>query len=99
MEHPEWTIQGWTIKFLLSEKLLHQIEKISRADNWYEDPIVVDTWMEKMHICFNSIQQFYSAFGVIPQGVDRLFDEDTGMIIQGRSIDEKLKTITFTLTL
>lgn len=94
----EWLIQDWKIGFLLSDRLLAEISKLSRVDNWYEDPIIVDTYIDRINICFNSIQQYYTTFGILPQVGDRLYDEETGMIIQDRSIDGGLMTITFTLS-
>lgn len=98
IDHPDWVVRGWRIKFLLSDKVIHQVRVLSRVDHWYEDPVVADTWMNKMLVCFNSIQQFYNTFGLLPQVNDRLFDEDTGLIVQDRSIDGGMKTITFTLS-
>ncbi|WP_223860831.1 hypothetical protein [Spirosoma validum] len=97
LDHPDWKIQGWQIKFLLSERLLHEIKKISRVSNWYEDPVIADTWTNKLFICFNSIQNYYKVFGVLPQVGDRLFSEESGLIVQERSIDGNVMTITFTL--
>jgi hypothetical protein len=99
IEHPHWVIQGWQIKFLLSDKLLHQAKLLSRVDNWYEDPVIADTWQQKVSVCFNSIFQFYDAFGQFPQVGDRLFNEESGMIVQDRSIDGNLKQMTFTLSI
>ncbi|UFH54182.1 hypothetical protein [Spirosoma sp. KNUC1025] len=98
IEQDDWVIRGWTVKFLLSDKLLHQVKLISRAEHWYEDPVVADTWIVRVRICFNSIQQYYNTFGLLPQIGDRLFNEDSGLAIQDRSIDGGLKHITFTLT-
>ena len=97
VEHPTWSIKGWKIKFLLSERMLHQVKKLSRVNNWYEDPDVVAIWRDRLSVCYNSIYNFYDDFGIPPQIGDRLFDEDSGVIIQDRSIDGRLKTITFTL--
>ena len=99
LEHPDWQIEGWKIKFLLSERLLHDVKKISRVSNWYEDPIIAATWTERLTICFNSIQNFYNIFRAMPQIGDRLFNEDSGLMIQERSIDGSLMTITFTLSI
>lgn len=93
-----WLIKGWAIHFLFSEKQLHQVKKLSRIDNWYEDPIVKDTCMDRLCTCYNSINKFYNTFGVLPQVGDRLFDEDSGMIVQERSIDGDLMVISFTLS-
>ncbi|MCK8494560.1 MULTISPECIES: hypothetical protein [Spirosoma] len=97
-EHDEWVIQEWKVRFLLSEKQLHFIKKHSTVFNWYEDQLIADTWEEKLKICFNSIHKFYRTFGVLPQVGDRLFDEDTGLLILDRSIDGGLMTVTFTLS-
>lgn len=96
-DHPDWKIQGWQIKFLLSERLLHEIKKISRVSNWYEDPVIADTWTAKLSTCFNSIHNYYNVFGVLPQVGDRLFNEESGLMVQERSIDGNVMTITFTL--
>ena len=97
LDHPDWRIEGWQIKFLLSERLLSEIKKISRVSNWYEDPVIADTWIERLWICFNSIQNFYTVFKVLPQVGDRLFNEESGLIVQERSIDGNVMVITFTL--
>lgn len=99
IDHPDWMVRGWQIKFLLSDKVIHQVRLLSRVDNWYEDPVIADTWMNKMSICVNSIQQFYDTFGLLPQVNDRLSDEDTGLMVQDRSIDGRLKTIIYTLSI
>lgn len=99
IEHKEWSVEGWKIKFILSERQLHEVKKLSRVSNWYEDPIVVATCMNRLCICFDSIQNYYKTFGMLPQIGDRLFDEDAGLIIQDRSIDGHLMTITFTLSI
>ncbi|WP_420151075.1 hypothetical protein [Spirosoma sp.] len=99
IDHSDWIIRGWKIKFLLSDRLLHQVRLLSRADDWYEDPIVTDTWIAKMEICFNSIQQFYNTFGLLPHIGDRLFNEESGFVVQDRSIDGGHKQITFTLSI
>lgn len=99
LDHPNWQIEGWKIKFLLSERLLHDVKKISRVSNWYEDPIIADTWTEKLFICFNSIQAYYKIFKALPQVGDRLFNEDLGLFVQERSIDGNVMTITFTLSI
>ncbi len=94
----DWLIKGWEIHFLLSEKKLHQVKKISTIDNWYEDPIVIDTIIDRLRTCFKGIKKFYTTFGVLPQVGDRLFDEDSGMVIHERSIDADLMVISFTLS-
>jgi len=98
ISHPSWIIKGWTIHFLLSEKQLHQVKKISILDNWYEDPIVVSTCLDRLRTCYNSIQKYYDTFGLLPVVGDRLFDEDSGLIVQDRSIDGDLMVISFTLS-
>ena len=97
IKHKDWSIKGWEIHFLFCEKQLHQFKKLSRVDNWYEDPIVIDTCYDRLHTCYRSIQKFYDTFGVLPQVGDRLFDEDSGMIIHERSIDANAMVIGFTL--
>lgn len=94
----DWSIKGWKIYFLLAEKQLHQVKKLSGIENWYEDPIVIDTCYDRLCTCFRSIRKYYDTFGILPQVGDRLFDEDSGLIIQDRSIDGDLMTITFTLS-
>ncbi|UFH54594.1 hypothetical protein [Spirosoma sp. KNUC1025] len=96
-KHTEWHIKQWQVKFLLSEKLLHQVKKQSKISNWYEDQGVTEKWIERLSICFDSINKFHNSFGTLPQVGDRLYDEDTGMIVQDRSIDGNLMTITYTL--
>lgn len=99
LDHPDWEIEGWQIKFLLSERLLHDVKKLARVSNWYEDPIIADTWTRRLFVCFVSIQSYYKNFKTLPQTGDRLFDEDSGLIIQERSIDGNVMTITFTLSI
>lgn len=99
IEHQDWSIRGWKVNFLFSERQLYEVKKLSRVSNWYEDPIVADTWTVRLNTCFSSIQNFYNTFGVLPQVGDRLFDENSGMIIQDRAIDGHLMTITFTLSI
>lgn len=99
IEHTDWKIQNWQIKFVLSEKQLGIVRKQSKVANWYEDPVITDTWVERMDICVYSIQQYYKSFGVLPHIGDRLFDKTTtGATIEERSIDGYLRTITFTLS-
>ncbi|GAB4016640.1 hypothetical protein [Spirosoma koreense] len=98
IESPDWVIQGWQVKFILSEKQLHQIRKLSRVENWYEDPVIAATEMHKLNICFTSIRKFYEVFGTLPQIGDRLFNEDSGMVVQARSIDGSVDTITYVLS-
>jgi hypothetical protein len=94
----DWVINGWSIVFLLSERQLNEIKKRSKIDNWYEDPVIKDTYIERLCICFNSIKKVYTTLGVLAQVGDRLFDEASGMIIQERSFDGNLMTITYTLS-
>ena len=94
----EWTVNDFKILFLLSERILTEIRKLSQAANWYEDPVVSATYIDRVNTCFISIRQYYKAFGVLPQVGDRLYNEDTGMIVQERAIDGGLMTITFTLS-
>ncbi len=97
IEDQDWVVNEWKVKFLLSERYLHQVKKLSRVDNWYEDPIVTSTVMDRLSVCFSSLQAYHKTFGTLPQIGDRLFNEDSGLIIQSRSIDGDLKTLTFTL--
>ncbi|MBD2753394.1 hypothetical protein [Spirosoma validum] len=99
IEQDTWMVRGWKIKFILSDKLLHQAKLLSRVDHWYDDPIVADTYIEKMAVCFNSIQQFHHTFGLLPQVGDRLYNEESGVIVQDRSIDGGLKHITFRVSI
>ena len=99
IDHQDWVLEDWKIKFILSERMLHEVKKLARVDNWYEDPIVADTWRDRVSICYDSIYSFHETFGIPPQVGDRLFDEDTGVIIQNRAIDGRLKTITFTISI
>lgn len=98
LDHPDWLIEGWQIKFMLSERVLYDVKKIARVSNWYEDPIIAATWTEKLCLYFNSLQRFYQIFRVLPQVGDRLLIEDSGLIIQERAIDGEARTITFTLS-
>ena len=99
LHYKQWTIKGFKILFLLSERVLTEIRKLSRADNWYEDPVVGATYIDRVNTCYISIQKYYEAFGILPQVGDRLYNEDTGMIVHDRSIDGGLMTITYTLSL
>ena len=94
---PKWVIADWQIKFMLSDKLLTLARKRSALGNWYEDPVVVATWQEAIYVCYNSVQKYHNTFGTLPVVGDRLFDEDSGLLVQDRSIDGGLMTITFTL--
>jgi hypothetical protein len=94
-----WIIKDWRIHFLLSERKLHQAKKLSLLDEWYNDPILIDTCVDRLSTCFKSIKKFHNTFGVLPQVGDRLFDEDSGLIVQERSIDGDLMVITFTLSI
>ena len=99
VHYPEWIIREWKIVFLFSEKLLGQIRKLSKVNNWYEDPVIVEAYLDRVNVCFISIQKYHATFNILPQVGDRLYDEDTGMIVQDRAIDGELMTITFTLSL
>ena len=98
LHYPQWRVQKFKVLFLLSERILTEIRKLSQTDDWYEDPVVGATYIDRVNVCFISIQKYYEAFGILPQVGDRLYDEDTGMIVQERSIDGGLMTITFTLS-
>jgi len=99
IEHTAWTILNWKIKFLLSDRVLGIVRKQSKLDNWYEDPVVTDAWIERMDTCVHSIQKYHRTFGALPHVGDRLFDNTTtGAAIEERSIDGYLMTITFTLS-
>lgn len=84
VHYPEWVIQDWQIVFLLSNRLLAEVRKHSKVNNWYEDPTIVDTYLDRVNLCFSSIKKYYATFGVLPQVGDRLYNEETGMIIQDR---------------
>ncbi|SFF33860.1 hypothetical protein [Spirosoma endophyticum] len=99
LHYTEWIIKDFKVLFLLSERILTEIRKISLVDNWYEDPIASATYIDRVNTCFISVRQYHKAFGILPQVGDRLYNEDTGMIVQDRSIDGGLMTITFTLSL
>lgn len=96
-EYVEWTIEEWTIKFMLSDKLLTHARKQSTLPNWHEDPLVIATWEAIISMCFRSIEKYHKSFHILPMVGDRLFNEDTGWRIQDRSIDGDLMTITFTM--
>ncbi|RYF74291.1 MAG: hypothetical protein EOO39_08910 [Cytophagaceae bacterium] len=96
-ECPEWVLEDWTIKFLLSEKLLTHARKQANLPNWYEDPLVVATWEAIIRLCFTSVEKYHRSFHILPVVGDRLFNEDTGWCIQDRSIDGTVMTITFTM--
>ncbi|GAB4017056.1 hypothetical protein GCM10028773_11980 [Spirosoma koreense] len=93
----EWIIEEWTIKFMLSERLLTLARKQAKGSNWYEDPLIAASWGETISRCFRSVQTYHKAFHTVPMVGDRLFNEDTGLRVQDRSIDGDLMTITFTL--
>ncbi|AUD00846.1 hypothetical protein [Spirosoma pollinicola] len=99
LHQAEWTINGFKIVFLFAEQVLSVIKSRSLVTNWDEDPIATDPYLDRLKRCFISVQQYHMAFGSLPQIGDRLYDEDTGMKIQDRSIDGNLRTITFTLSL
>ncbi len=94
-----WVVNKWRIKFILSEKQLHLIRKSSGATDWYENESIKSIWMDKLTDCFQTILEFHQTFGQLPQSGDRLTDEDLGLLIQERSIDGKLKTITYILSI
>ena len=96
-EYPEWVVEEWHIKFLLSERLLTHARKQASTLNWYEDPLVVATWDGIITMCFRSVEKYHQTFHILPMVGDRLFNEDTGWCIQDRSIDGDLMTITFTM--
>lgn len=97
--HETWTINDWSIRFILSEKVIKLIGKTARYPVWYQDDATQTVWMDKLTVCFNSIQRCHQTFGWMPQVGDRLLDGDLGLMIQDRSIDGNLQTVTFTLTL
>jgi len=99
LHYDEWTLNGFKVVFLLSERILAEIKKVSQVINWYEDPIVASFYIDLVNICFISIRQFYNAFGILPQVGDRLYNEDTGLLVINRSIDGSLMTVTFVLSL
>ena len=99
LHYSSWTINGFKIVFLLSERILMEIKKLSHLPNWYEDAAAADIYIDRLNLCFTSVQKYYTAFGILPQIGDRLYNEDTGMIIQNRAIDGSVMTITFTLSL
>ncbi|QJD79580.1 hypothetical protein [Spirosoma rhododendri] len=93
-----WIIDKWHIQFLFSERMLVSIKHRSKALNWYEDADVAIEYMAQLEICFNSIRAFHKSFGSLPIIGDRLFNEDTGLIIKDRCIDGGLRTVTFVLS-
>ncbi len=93
-----WVIAKWHIQFSFSERLLVTIKHSSNSPNWYEDVDVAVEYMAQLEICFNSINAFHESFGSLPSIGDRLFNEDTGLMIKDRSIDGGLRTITFILS-
>lgn len=94
-----WVVEKWHIQFLFSERMLVSIKHRSKAPNWYEDVDVAMDYMAQLEICFNSISAFHKSFGSLPVIGDRLFNEDTGLLIHDRSIDGGLRTVTFVLSL
>ena len=96
-ESSDWLIKDWSIKFMLSERLLTYARKQSAMPNWYNDPLVAATWSSVISICFRSVQTYHETFAILPVVGDRLFNEDTGWRIQDRCIDGDMRTITFTL--
>ena len=99
LHYSKWTINDFKIVFLLSERILSEIKKLSGQPNWYEDMAAADTYIDRLNLCFTSVEKYHTAFGILPQVGDRLYNEDTGMIIKERAIDGDLMTITFTLSL
>ena len=99
LHYTKWTINGFKIVFLLSERILTEIKKMSSQPKWYEDAGIANTYIDRLNLCFTSVKNYHTAFGILPQIGDRLYNEDTGMIIKERSIDGSLMTITFTLSL
>ena len=99
LHYEEWIINDFKILFLLSERVLAEIRKLSPTNDWYNDPVVSATYIDRVNTCFISIQKYYDAFGTLPQVGDGLNNEDTGMIVQDRSINGGLMTITYTLSL
>lgn len=93
----QWMISDFKIAFLLSERVIMEIERLSCAPDWYNDPVVADTYIGRLNQCFTSIQKYYTTFNILPQVGDRLYGEDMGMIVQERSIDGQLMTVTFTV--
>ncbi|GAB3779606.1 hypothetical protein GCM10028818_30440 [Spirosoma horti] len=98
IEHEKWTVNEWSVQFILSEKQLHLIKKLSPVEDWYENQLVIDDWMVKLEVCFYNVEKYYESFGCLPQYGDRLSDEDLGLMIQERAIDGTSKTITFVLS-
>ncbi len=99
LHYEEWTVNDFKIVFLLSERILTEIKKASQVAHWYEDPIVASFYIDQVNTCFISIRQFHKAFGVLPQIGDRLYNEDTGLLVIDRSIDGGLMTVTYVLSL
>lgn len=93
-----WVIEKWHINFLFSERMLVTIKHRSKVPNWYEDMDVATEYMSQLEVCFNSINAFHKSFGSLPVIGDRLFNEDTGLLIKDRSIDGGLRTVTFVLS-
>ncbi|MFD2937101.1 hypothetical protein [Spirosoma flavum] len=94
----EWVIKGWKIHFMLSEKKLNELKKLSQAEEWYKDPKVIETGLIRLQTCFNCLALVWETFNALPVKGDRLFDEDSGLIIQDRAFDAQNKVITFTLS-
>ncbi|WP_157816177.1 hypothetical protein [Spirosoma pollinicola] len=46
IDHPDWVLKDWKIKFLLSERMLHEVKKLARVGHWYDDPLVTDIWRD-----------------------------------------------------
>lgn len=99
IHYEEWSLNGWAIAFLFSERVLTEIRKLSREENWYEDPVIASTYIDRLNLSFLGIQKFHATFGMLPQVGDYLFDEEMGLVVQGRSIDGGLMRITYVVGL
>lgn len=99
IHYADWVINEWKIVFLFSDKQLSQIQKQSTVPDWWEDPIVTDIYVSRLNTCFNSMHKVYLTLGILAQAGDRLFDQETGMLVQNRSFDSNLMTITYTLSI
>ncbi|UFH54628.1 hypothetical protein [Spirosoma sp. KNUC1025] len=78
--------------------MLHDIKKGAKSNTWYEDPIIVAFWMEKLWMCFKNIHKFHTTFKTLPQVGDCLLNEPSALIVQQRSIDGENMSILFTLS-
>jgi len=93
----EWNVKEWSIKFMLSERLLTDARKQTGTPNWHEDPWISASWNGIVAKCFRSVQVYHKSFASLPMVGDRLFNVYTGWQILDRSIDGGLMIITFTL--